>query len=195
MDWDKWKENYAEWGRSIHTQLCKAFTILSVCSSIANRLLFWKKKIQINKEEFCCRKQTHNLCFKSLHFWAKSLSLCLSSSSCGRFVVSLFFLTFALFWFRYTTSPHLFSGDAEVAFARVRSKVCPTFISFREREIIISLGIEKNVFFSTGEWWISVMSQETPDHTISQIILLWIMTIYMQLHSMPFSLVKLLLSL
>lgn len=44
MDWDKWKENYAEWGRSLHTQLCKAFTILSVCSSIANRLLFYLSK-------------------------------------------------------------------------------------------------------------------------------------------------------
>lgn len=33
----------------------------------------------------------------------------------------------AVFCFRYTTSPHLFSGDAEVAFARVRSKVCPVF--------------------------------------------------------------------
>ncbi|KAL8556139.1 hypothetical protein ACS0TY_003801 [Phlomoides rotata] len=27
--------------------------------------------------------------------------------------------------YMYTTSPHLFSGDAEVAFARVRCKVCP----------------------------------------------------------------------
>lgn len=44
-----------------------------------------------------------------------------------------FFFSFSFRWvgggwlgvcFRYTTSPHLFSGEAEVAFARVRSKVC-----------------------------------------------------------------------
>lgn len=34
-----------------------------------------------------------------------------------------FFLFDTSLFFRYTTSPHLFNGDAEVAFARVRDKV------------------------------------------------------------------------
>lgn len=31
MDWDKWKENYVEWTRSVHPQVCKSVTSLSVC--------------------------------------------------------------------------------------------------------------------------------------------------------------------
>lgn len=165
MDWDKWKKNYVEWRRSLHTQLCKAFTILSVCSAIANRLLlffFWEKNYRLIR--ILLQEATHNICYKKLYFWANSLLSYLSSSRCGRFVVFLFSLTFALLWCRYTTSPHLFSGDAEVAFARVRSKVCPTFISFRKKNYNLSWHQEA-CFFQC--WWmmIGVMSQETPDYS------------------------------
>lgn len=43
MDRDQWKENYIEWRRSLHTQLCKAFTILSVCSSFGNMVALLEK--------------------------------------------------------------------------------------------------------------------------------------------------------
>lgn len=41
--------------------------------------------------------------------------------------------------FRYTTSPHLFSGDAEEAFIRVRDKVCSIFTGLSYMNLLVLL--------------------------------------------------------
>lgn len=96
MDWNKWKENYIEWARSVHTQVCQSVTSLSVCFHFLHLLTY-------------VSQQGWKLILWS-HF----------------FVYSLFNFIYLFFPFliRYTTSPHLFNKRAEEAFTRVRNKVC-----------------------------------------------------------------------
>lgn len=97
VDWDKWKENYTERTRNIYTHLCGPFwSILVYFSSFSLAKLYYEYELFLEWKWEC--------------------------SGSGWHLFSFSYFIFPLY--RYTTSPHLFSGDAEEAFIRVRSKVC-----------------------------------------------------------------------
>lgn len=112
MAWVAWEENYSEWARNLHTQLFRHFTSLFVCCPKHNPLfLWWKKHLVLESNIYY-----HLLYLLLDQFYSRIvvswMEICLLLFSC-----------LTLVYFRYTTSPHLFNGDAEVAFARVRDKV------------------------------------------------------------------------
>lgn len=63
------------------------------------------------------------------NFFLVCVSVCVSLKASSPFLFQLLLvLSYGpLCLCRYTTSPHLFGGEAEDAFSRVRDKVCPKF--------------------------------------------------------------------
>lgn len=66
---------------------------------------------------------------KSYDLYLKQLNFNCNIEDCFTPTLLFIFILFNSPWIRYTTSPHLFSGKAEEAFARVRTKVCILLIS------------------------------------------------------------------
>lgn len=126
MDRHNWEENYFEWTGDLLPLLWTTVKSVPVCSPYIRRNIL-----------SCANLHK----WADMSLWKFSFFNCLSVT-----YLAFLFSPYLLGWwwvvgfcFRYTTSPHLFTGDAEVAFARVRSKVCPVIVGIVSTCLVLLL--------------------------------------------------------
>lgn len=144
MDWHNWEENCFEWTGDLNTLLWTTVKSIYVCLPCQEKHLI------------SCKSNITELILVTLEnlilavcLWYYYLMLLLFTS----FVLLVMGCCLVGFCFRYTTSPHLFTGDAEVAFARVRSKVYLVLVSIISACVVLLLLFVLHEQFSNWNLW------------------------------------------